>query len=84
MAVVEKQKAGFKYGYKPTKLLGIIGDVMHNGRTYRLCLLEADGLPYHALRLYNAKGRFIKQLMTEPYLASKIAKLYEKAAEAGQ
>jgi len=78
-----KQQAGFKFGVNPTKLIGVVGEVKHDGRTYRLCLVEADGHRYHALRLYNARGKFIKQLMTEPVLAGKIAGLYGTAFRRG-
>ena len=77
---MNKQAVGFKYGKNPTKLIQEIGRVDHNGRTYRLCEVEADGQRYHALRLYNGQGKFIKQLMTEPDLALQISQLYTIAA----
>ncbi len=77
---MNKQSTGFKYGKNPTKLIRNIGQVTHNGRIYRLSFVEADGSLYVALRLYNEKGKFIKQFMTEPTLSRKISQLYTIAA----
>lgn len=77
---VEKQKAGFKFGKYRLEVLAQIGEVKHNGRTYRLVRVRThDGQEYLSLRLYNESGKFIKQLLTEPVLSSQIAQLYERA-----
>lgn len=64
---VKKQKAGFKYGKYATTVLRDCGQIEINGRKYKLVFLQtSDGHYYYSLRLYNAQGRFIKQLLFEP------------------
>lgn len=64
--MVDKRAAGFKFGVRSTKLIRRCGVIYHGMRKYKLDLVEADGKPYYALRLYNAQDKFIKQLMFEP------------------
>lgn len=77
---MQKREAGFRFGVNSTRLIRIIDETKHNGRLYRLCEVEADGRRYHSLRLYNEKGRFIKQLMTEREIAGEISGMYAVAA----
>ena len=79
MKGINKQKVGFKFGTKSTKLIRSCGQVSHNGRTYKLALVEADGLPYYALRLYNGQGKFIKQFMFELAVLSPLVNLLMSA-----
>lgn len=79
---MNKQAAGFKFGKYRLTVLERLGTVQHNGRTYSLVkVLTNAGLEYLSLRLYNASGKFIKQLLIEPELAPAIAKLFEEASQ---
>jgi hypothetical protein len=80
---INKQKAGFKFGTKPTKVVRTCGQVSNNGRVYKLVLLYADGKPYYSLRLYNSKGKFVKQFMFEPAVLSPLINIL-MAAETQQ
>lgn len=67
MAGIAKQAAGFKFGQHRLTVLRVIGSVRHKGREYRVVDVRThDGLVYRSIRLYNDKGRFIKQLLFEP------------------
>jgi len=79
MKGINKQKAGFKFGTKTTKLIRSCGQLVHNGRAYKLVLVEADGLPYYSLRLYNGQGKFIKQFMFELAVLSPLINLFMSA-----
>lgn len=60
---------GYKGTSHPLIVRNEIAKVQHNGRTYKLLEVEThDGLPYTCIRLYNAKGKFIKQFLFEPVL----------------
>jgi len=74
---MNKQGAGFKYGVNRTNLIRLCGEVPWDGRAYKLALVEADGSPYYSIRLYNAKGKFIKQLMFEPAVLGGLIDLLE-------
>ena len=77
--MVEKQRAGFKFGKYRLEVLAQIGEIKHNGRTYRLVRVRThDGQEYLSLRLYNESGKFIKQFLIEPILAPGIAWLYDQ------
>ena len=79
---VEKQQAGFKFGKYQTKVSKTFGEVVENGRTYRLVkLTTSDGLTYISLRLYNQKGKFIKQFMFEPWILNGIIDLFISASK---
>jgi len=80
MKDINKQQVGFKFGTNPTKLIDTCGEVSYNGRKYRLVMVEASGLLYYSLRLYNAKGKFIKQFMFEPGILNDILNLFFNAA----
>jgi hypothetical protein len=78
--MVDKQEAGFKFGKHRLEVLEQIGEIKHNGRTYRLVRVRTNaGQEYISLRLYNKSGRFIKQFLTEPELSDQIAGLYKQA-----
>ncbi|MCK9591431.1 MAG: hypothetical protein M0Q91_05410 [Methanoregula sp.] len=49
----------------PLTVVKIISEHVCNGRTYKLLDVKYGELPYLCLRLYNAKGRFIKQFLFE-------------------
>jgi len=73
---INKQIAGFKFGKYRLEVLKTVGEVRYNGRTYRLVKVKThDGLIYWSLRLYNSKGKFIKQLLFEPEIREKITNL---------
>ena len=78
---ITRQQAGFRFGVRPTKLLRVCGQLTHNGRAYKLVLLEADGNQYYAWRLYNGKGKFIKQFMFEPCLLDEMTEIQEDEAK---
>ena len=54
--------------YQKPKLVQHLGEVEHNGITYRVVRerIPDTGDEYIAIKLYNAKGKFIKRLMIEP------------------
>jgi hypothetical protein len=80
---IEKQKAGFKFGRHRLKVLDELGKVAHGGRKYQHVRVQThDGLEYLSWRLYNERGRFIKQLLFEPCLAGRISEVTAKAANA--
>ncbi len=71
--IMEKVKTGFKLGTKKVEVLHTLGEVKHNGRTYRLVKVRvSSGEEYLSLRLYNARGKFIKQFMMEPEIGRDI------------
>lgn len=72
---IGKQQAGFKFGIRRTTVLRRCGEVDANGRKYKLLQVQADDKPYYTLRLYNARGKFIKQLMFEPWILNGIIDL---------
>jgi hypothetical protein len=79
MEAISKQSTGFRFGKNPTRVVHDCGAVIHsNGLIYKLLLVEADGNHYYCLRLYNANGRFIKQLFFEPDIIGPIADLLQK------
>jgi len=76
MAKINKQVAGFKFGKFRLEVIQKLGEVCHKGRTYRLVQVQtSDNQIYFSLRLYNSKGKFIKQLLFEPEIAIQIRHL---------
>lgn len=76
MEGISKQQTGFKFGKYRLQLLETIGETSYNGRTYRLVLIQTnEGYRYFSLRLYNGKGKFIKQFLFEPDVAPAIAQM---------
>lgn len=74
---MDKQQTGFKFGKYRLTLLAKLGAIQHNCRSYSLVKVQThDGQVYLSLRLYNHQGRFIKQLLIEPELASAIGELF--------
>ena len=79
---MEKQTTGFCLGKYRVKVLKTLGEVHHQGRTYKLVSVEVEGgANYYSLRLYNAKGHFIKQLMIEPEILGEIGTLFLEEAK---
>ncbi len=77
---MDKQQAGFKFGRHRLQVTGLVGEVNHVGRTYKLVHVRTqDGIPYLSLRLYNEKRHFIKQLLFEPALSKALAELLLEA-----
>lgn len=75
---MDKQSTGFRYGKYATKLIRICGHVTIDGREYKLVLLQTNqGQHYYAVRLYNPKGKFIKQLLFEPDALGPLRQLFE-------
>jgi len=78
--MVERQETGFRFGKYKLTVLESMGEVKHNGRTYRLVLVRTEGGEHYlALRLYNRRGRFIKQFLMEPEVCGKLAILLNYA-----
>ena len=74
--MIDKQKTGFKFGKYRLQVLKEAGEVKWNGRKYKLVKVKThDELIYWSLRLYNSRGKFIKQLLFEPQIKSAIGKL---------
>lgn len=79
VAKIAKQKAGFKFGLHRLTVLETIGEIKHKDRTYRVLRVRTeDGLIYRSIRLYNPKGKFIKQLLYEPQIRKELGKLVAK------
>lgn len=73
---MDKQTAGFKFGRYGLTVLRQCGHVEIDGRCYKLVYVQTnDGSYYYSLRLYNARGRFIKQLLFEPSILAQLARL---------
>lgn len=73
---VERRQTGFRYGKYALTVLTTVGSVDHNGRRYRVVQVRTHlGERYIALRLYNATGHFIKQMLMEPEIAPVIGSL---------
>ena len=78
---IEKQRTGFRFGKFSLKVLDQLGELEHKKRKYKLVKVQTnDGLIYFSLRLYNEKGKFIKQLLFEPEIRDKISSLLAKGA----
>ena len=80
MQGINKQQTGFKFGNHRLTVLKEYGEILHNGRKYKLLKVQTqDQQDYLSLRLYNATGKFIKQLLFEPELAESMIHLFRKA-----
>lgn len=70
MPRIPKNETGFRFGTHKLTVTEEIGKIEHAGRTYKILrVVTHDGLEYLSMRLYNATGKFIKQLLIEPCLA---------------
>lgn len=77
---IDKQTTGFRFGKYSLQVLDTIGTVGHNGRVYRLVLVQThEGQKYCALRLYNSNNHFIKQFLFEPVLLPHFSVLFDQA-----
>jgi len=73
---MDRIETGFRLGKNKVEVLEQLGEVKHNGRTYRVVSVRvAAGQEYISLRLYNAQGKFIKQFMLEPEVGPKLGRL---------
>jgi len=73
MEKIQKQKVGFKFGKYRLKVLEEYGEIIHNGRKYKLVKVQTnDNLEYISLRLYNKNNKFIKQFLMEPEIIKDI------------
>lgn len=76
MQGIAKQSVGFRFGQYRLGVTCIVGEVKHEGRTYRVVdVVTSDGLPYRSIRLYNSHGKFIKQLLVEHEVTMQVAAL---------
>lgn len=76
MERIEKMKIGFKFGKHTLTSGEILGVVNFNGRKYRIQkVITQEGREYVSVRLYNAKGKLIKQLFVEPEVAGSIGEI---------
>ena len=73
MKGIAKQVTGFRFGLHKLQVLREISVVPHNGRTYKLVEVQTnEGQRYLCIRLYNNKGKFIKQLLLDQEVAGDI------------
>ena len=79
MKGIRTTQTGFRYGLHRLNVVEVLGQVEHDGRAYVVAKVQThDGLPYISIRLYNATGKFIKQLLMEPAIAPAIGELLVK------
>lgn len=79
MENINKQQTGFKFGKYRLEVVRQFGEVKYNGRTYKLLGVKThDGQDYLSLRLYNGTGKFIKQFLIEPGLATQMVHLFKR------
>lgn len=84
MEGINKQKTGFKFGKFRTTVIKKCGEVRNHDKVYKLVLLKTDDdFQYYSIRLYNNKGRFLKQLLFEPFMLEKISDLLSFEEERG-
>lgn len=73
---MERLETGFRLGKNKVKVLRVLGEIQHNSRTYRVVRVRVSGgEEYVSLRLYNSKGKFIKQFMMEPEITQPVGYL---------
>lgn len=54
----------------PLEVVRTISEHVHEGRTYKILEVRYRDLTYLCLRLYNERGKFIKQFLFEPEVAA--------------
>ena len=82
MENIQKQKTGFKFGKYRLTVLKEYGEVIHNGRKYKLVKVQTnDNLEYISLRLYNKNNKFIKQFLIEPEIVKDIINLFRRVRD---
>ena len=64
-------------GQHKVELIRSLGEVKHNGRTYKVVRekIVDTGDEYNAIKLYNAKGKFIKRFMIDPDITPQVGQL---------
>lgn len=73
---MERVNTGFRLGKNKVEVLKVIGELRHYGRVYRLVRVRVStGEQYFSLRLYNARGKFIKQFMVETEVSPAVGAL---------
>ncbi len=76
MEKISKQKTGFRFGKYRLTPGEIWGNVEFDGRKYRIQMVSTEeGKKYVSIKLYNKKGKFIKQLLIEPEIVDSIGKI---------
>ena len=76
MENIQKQKTGFKFGKYRLIVLEEYGEIIHNGRKYKLVKVQTnDNLEYISLRLYNKNNKFIKQFLMESEIIKNVINL---------
>ena len=74
---VDKQQTGFRFGKYKTTLISEVGRCRSDLKEYRLVYLRtSDGNFYYALRLYNLRGRFLKQVLIDPDIMPGVNSLF--------
>lgn len=77
---MEKQQTGFKFGKYKLEVLEILAEVSHKGRMYKLLKVRiSTGEEYLSWRLYNQRGKFIKQFLFEPEVCHLLIEAMAKA-----
>jgi len=62
-------------------VLSEVGRIVYFSRTYKVVVVETEkGEKYLSIRLYNERGKFIKQFLVEPEIASQVGRLLASAA----
>lgn len=81
---MDKQTTGFRFGRHRLRAGRTLGAVEHRGRSYRLVEVETEtGQGYLSLRLYNARGKFLKQLLFELELRGSLSELLREEGTDG-
>lgn len=64
-------------GKHRVEVLQTLGEVKHDGRTYRVLRERVvdTGAEYASIRLYNADGKFIKRFMLDPEVTLEVCRL---------
>lgn len=76
MENIQKQKTGFKFGKYRLTVLKEYGEIIHNGRKYKLVKVQTNNnLEYISLRLYNKNNKFIKQFLMESEIIKDVINL---------
>jgi hypothetical protein len=70
------QPAGFKFGKYRLEVIKKGYCFFYNGRKYEgVKVRTSDGFIYNSIRLYNSKGKFIKQFLFEEGLEEEMVKI---------
>jgi len=76
MLKINKMPTGFRFGKYKLKVVKRCYSFSVDGRTYVGMKVEThEGIIYNAIRLYNSKGKFIKQFLFEECVEEEMIKL---------